>query len=238
MSDEKCPWCGAIIGFTPGLDRKDEPHDRWFCPNPECDATGPWRPTREEAVGTMGDVIHPSPSGSPQDLKDHVLATILREKYPRVHKQIVRNRPFFLVRMDEPYAPKVAGLIKSHEGSKWTYEDETLATEGMGAPPDCEPSGSGCEVCRERGMADRPMVICRCCHDFVDNERQSAERERDEARAELAELREALDEAALCETEWVWGNGMVEVEAHGNGPGPKVGAAAVLAWYRERKMAR
>ena len=60
---EKCPWCGAavcvVVGGFRGYGAVPPNHHWWECPNPECLAEGPRRPTRNEAVGTLGDVCVP-----------------------------------------------------------------------------------------------------------------------------------------------------------------------------------
>ena len=54
MTDElRCPWCGgpADTSEIPSIKH----HIR--CLDIECGFVGPWRPTREEAVATLGDVL-------------------------------------------------------------------------------------------------------------------------------------------------------------------------------------
>ena len=55
MDELKCPWCGgpAEVVEVEG----QYPEFAWVCNSMTCDASGPWRPTRDEAVGTRGDVF-------------------------------------------------------------------------------------------------------------------------------------------------------------------------------------
>lgn len=170
MADEKqltCPWCGGAVTTFEDYDW------RWMCGNIECGASGPWRPTREAAIATLGDV---RPDGSC------------------------------------PLCPQVLARAEKAEAaaSKW----ELAAT--------CE--------------RDRVTM---------------AESERDEARAELAELREALDEmlaqglvvaidagrmmrGVIGDRYCVCRGGIDGPCRDGTEPWHEHADDAVLAWWRER----
>ena len=49
MDELKCPWCGCYAGLDECFHVS-----RWWCS--ACGAIGPWRSTRDEAVGTMAEV--------------------------------------------------------------------------------------------------------------------------------------------------------------------------------------